>query len=63
VADPVSQSSPEDSDASLLDNATQDATGLRNTLRVLEGVAADGKGWISLETLLNSTNRSIKAGT
>ena len=40
----------EDSDAQRLDSATQDATGLANTLRVLEGVAADGKQWIAHET-------------
>lgn len=33
-----------------LSSATEDATGLRNTLRILRGVAADGKAWITRET-------------
>jgi len=49
VAEPITQWLPEDTDAEALSNATQDATGLRNTLRILEGVAADGKGWIARE--------------
>lgn len=49
VADPITQWSPEETDAEALSNATQDAAGLRNTLRILEGVAADGKEWISRE--------------
>lgn len=50
VAEPVTQTSSENSDAQHVNNATQDATGLRNTLRILEGIAADGKGWIDRET-------------
>jgi hypothetical protein len=49
VAEPISRSSPEDEDAEDVNNATQDATGLRNTLRILEGIAADGKKWIDCE--------------
>lgn len=49
VADPVSPLAPENSDTEGLDTATQDSSGLRNTLRVLEGVAADGKEWIARE--------------
>lgn len=35
----------DDEDAEILANGAQDATGLRNTLFVLEGVAAEGRGW------------------
>ncbi len=55
VADPIAQWSPDDTDAEALSNATQDATGLRNTLRILEGVAADGKEWIARETQTQDT--------
>lgn len=37
-------------DTEALSSATEDATGMRNTLRILRGVAADGKGWITRET-------------
>ena len=64
VADPVTPSSPENSDADNANNATQDATGLRNTLRVLEGIAADGKGWIERETQVpDSSERPDAPGT
>lgn len=52
TVDPITQRLSEDTDAETLSNTTQDATGLRNTLRILEGVAADGKGWIAHETQL-----------
>ncbi len=35
----------EDEDARILADGAQDATGLRNTLFVLEGVAAEGRSW------------------
>jgi hypothetical protein len=50
ATDPITQWISEETDAETLSNATQDATGLRNTLRILEGVAADGKEWVSRET-------------
>lgn len=50
IAEPATHRSPEYNDDQLANNATQDATGLRNTLRILEGIAADGKGWIDRET-------------
>jgi hypothetical protein len=50
AAEPITDWNPEESDAEALSKATEDATGLRNTLRILEGVAADGKGWIARET-------------
>jgi hypothetical protein len=50
VVDPATPPSPENGDDQIVNNVTQDATGLRNTLRILEGVAADGKGWIARET-------------
>lgn len=37
-------------DIEALSSATEDATGMRNTLRILRGVAADGKAWIARET-------------
>jgi len=37
-------------DVEALSSATEDATGMQNTLRILRGVAADGKGWIARET-------------
>jgi hypothetical protein len=48
VADPSTLRLPDEDDQAQSD-ATQDATGLRNTLRVLEGVAAEGKTWIARE--------------
>jgi hypothetical protein len=48
VADPSTLWLP-DEDNEAQSKATQDATGLRNTLRVLEGVAAEGKVWIARE--------------
>jgi hypothetical protein len=51
TADPLTEEwNPADGDVEALSSATEDATGLRNTLRILEGVAADGKGWITRET-------------
>lgn len=50
LAEPITDWDPEKSDADVLSSATEDATGLRNTLRILEGVAADGKGWVARET-------------
>ena len=50
AVEPITEWNPEDGDAEALSRATEDATGLRNTLRILEGVAADGKGWIARET-------------
>ena len=51
TVDPLTEEwNPDDGDVEALANATEDATGLRNTLRILEGVAADGKGWIARET-------------
>jgi hypothetical protein len=50
LAEPVTDWDPEKGDANALSRATEDATGLRNTLRILEGVAADGKEWIARET-------------
>jgi hypothetical protein len=52
VADPITDWRPEEGDAEALAEATADASGLRNVLKILEGVAADGKGWIARETLL-----------
>lgn len=52
AADPLLvEWNPEDDEAAALHSATEDATGLRNTLRILEGVAADGKEWIARESL------------
>jgi hypothetical protein len=51
LAEPITDWDPEKSDADVLSSATEDATGLRNTLRILEGVAADGKGWVAREAL------------
>jgi uncharacterized membrane protein YedE/YeeE len=48
VADPSILRLP-DEDEQAQSDATQDATGLSNTLRVLEGVAAEGKTWIARE--------------
>jgi hypothetical protein len=48
--EPITEWNPEDGEADALSSATEDVTGLRNTLRILEGVAADGKGWITRET-------------
>lgn len=50
VADELEEWSSENGDVSLLDTATQEATGLRNTLHILEGVAADGQEWIKRAT-------------
>jgi hypothetical protein len=55
VVEPVTQPSPENEDAQDVNNATQDATGLRNTLRILEGIAADGKRWIDRETQMTDS--------
>ena len=40
---------PAETDPDALSLATEDATGMRNTLRILRGVAADGKEWIARE--------------
>jgi len=50
AAEPITDWNPEESNAEALSLATEEATGLRNTLRILEGVAADGKGWIARES-------------
>lgn len=50
AVEPLTEWNPDDGDADALSSATEDVTGLRNTLRILEGVAADGKGWIARET-------------
>jgi hypothetical protein len=50
VSEPITEWNPDDGNAEAVSSATEDATGLRNTLRILEGVAADGKGWIARET-------------
>ena len=50
VSAPITEWNPDDGDAEAVSSATEDATGLRNTLRILEGVAADGKRWIARET-------------
>jgi hypothetical protein len=39
-----------ETDVEALSSATLDATGMRNTLRILRGVAADGKAWITRES-------------
>jgi hypothetical protein len=52
-----------ETDAETLSSATEDATGMRNTLRILRGVAADGKGWIIRETLLPPIPRQAGART
>lgn len=58
VADPTGEWSPENGDASLLDTATQETTGLLNTLRVLEGIAADGQEWLDYEIRRQDHQRS-----
>jgi hypothetical protein len=50
AVEPITDWNPDESNAEALSSATEDATGLGNTLRILEGVAADGKGWIARET-------------
>lgn len=50
VATSLTEWDPDDGDVEVLSRATEDAMGLRNTLRILEGVTADGKEWIARET-------------
>jgi hypothetical protein len=57
VVDPITHWLPGETDAEAQSNATQDATGLRNTLRILEGVAADGKEWIVRETQIKDAGQ------